>query len=168
MKMNPLMWLLIGAVVLGGAYYYFMRPGMAPVDQAPVVVDNATMTIVLSEQNDLGQSGTATIKENSEGKAVVSLKMSGGSFPAPQPAHIHLGSCPSPGAVEYPLTNVVNGTSETTLDLSLAELKSRTEAMAVNVHKSASEASVYTACGNLPASAGAAETDSTGGTRMNY
>lgn len=108
-----------------------------------------TTTIVLSEQNELGQSGEALISANGEGMAVVRLMMNGGTFSQPQPAHIHVGSCPNPGAVKYPLTNVVDGISETTLSVSYDELKSSLEKMAINVHKSATEASVYTACGDI-------------------
>ena len=76
------------------------------------------------------------------------LALTGAATSTPQPAHIHIGSCPTPGAVKYPLINVVNGMSDTLLDVSLAQLKSELP-LAVNVHKSAAEASVYVACGNI-------------------
>ncbi len=109
----------------------------------------SSQTIQLEEQNDLGQTGQAVITEDADGNAVVTLTMTGGEFPDPQPAHIHDGSCPNPGAVKYPLTNVVDGASVTTLDVSYDDLVNSTEKLAVNVHKSAKEASVYTACGNV-------------------
>jgi hypothetical protein len=65
-----------------------------------------------------------------------------------QPAHIHVGSCPTPGAVVFPLTSVVNGTSVTMLNTSLEDLIAQGE-LALNVHKSEEESSVYVACGNL-------------------
>jgi hypothetical protein len=105
--------------------------------------------IALNEQNDLGQSGKAELTENADGKVVVTLTMVGGTFTQPQPAHIHVGSCPTPGAVKYPLSNVVNGKSVTTLAVSMSELTNSTEKLAINVHKSAAESSVYTACGDI-------------------
>lgn len=104
--------------------------------------------IQLSEQNNSGQSGTATLSEQN-GKVVVRLQLSGGNFTEPQPAHIHLGSCPNPGTVLYPLSTVVNGTSTTTLNVSMDQLLAKGDALAINVHKSAADIQTYTACGNL-------------------
>ncbi|HET6263108.1 MAG TPA: hypothetical protein VFG99_12850, partial [Chloroflexia bacterium] len=47
----------------------------------------------------------------------------------------------------YPLSSVVNGKSETEVAVSMDEL-SKGE-YAINIHKSATEASVYVACGDL-------------------
>lgn len=105
--------------------------------------------VPLQTQGSFGQSGSATISENSDKKAVVKLTLMGGTFTKPQPAHIHVGSCPTPGAVKYPLTNVVSGMSETVLPVSLSELMATTDKLAINVHKSAEESSVYTACGDV-------------------
>lgn len=105
------------------------------------------MTISMMAQNNSEQSGTATLsEENGEVKVVLSLK--GGSFTDPQPAHIHVGSCPTPGAVQFPLTDVVNGTSETMIKTTLAELKAKGP-FAVNVHKSAADVKTYTSCGDI-------------------
>lgn len=106
-----------------------------------------TWIVPLTAQNDSGQNGTLTMTET-DGKVTAVLALTGGEFTAPQPAHIHTGACPNPGAVKWPLTNVVNNASTTTLDVSLAELRAA-GALAVNVHKSAQESSVYTACGDL-------------------
>jgi hypothetical protein len=82
-----------------------------------------------------------------DGTTKVTLNISGGSD-TPQPAHIHAGSCanldPKP---KWPLTSVVNGTSETVVSASLAEIANGTNA--INVHKSGPEASVYVSCGDI-------------------
>ncbi len=106
-------------------------------------------TVTLQEQNDLGQTGTAVLTELDDSRVQVVLNMTGGNLTQPQPAHIHVGSCPNPGAVQYPLTNVVNGKSETTLSMSMEDIMNSSDKLAINVHKSAAEASVYTACGDL-------------------
>lgn len=66
------------------------------------------------------------------------------------PAHIHVGSCPTPGAVKYPLNPVVNGKSKTLIDVSVGDLVKGLP-LAVNLHKSATELATSVACGNLEA-----------------
>lgn len=107
----------------------------------------AKQTVIqLAEENNSGESGTATF-DDVNGKVKVTLDLAG--FPAnPQPAHIHVGKCPGVGKVVYPLTNVVNGKSETTLNVSMDDLKNQLP-LALNVHKSAAAINVYTACGEL-------------------
>ena len=69
-------------------------------------------------------------------------------YDTPQPAHIHAGACPKPGAIVYPLNDVVNGFSETMIDVDIQTIRSQFP-LAVNVHKSASQSAIYVACGNL-------------------
>lgn len=106
-----------------------------------------TMKLTLSEENNSGESGTATLKEQN-GKVVVTISLTGFTKDASQPAHIHVGDCPGVGKVKYPLTDVVNGQSTTTLDVSMDQLKSGLP-LALNVHKSKAQIGVYTACGGL-------------------
>ena len=105
------------------------------------------LTVELAEQNGSGQSGTATFTVSDDGTSHVSIMLSGGSS-EPQPAHIHKGTCddldPNPA---FPLENVVNGSSETDVDVSLDDLA--LSSYAVNVHKSEAEADVYVACGDI-------------------
>ena len=105
------------------------------------------LEVTLAEQNESGETGTATlVGEN--GQVIVTLSMQ--SFPedTPQPAHIHVGSCPNVGVVKYPLTSVVNGESTTLLEVTLAQLENELP-LGINIHKSVPEAGVYTACGDL-------------------
>jgi hypothetical protein len=64
-----------------------------------------------------------------------------------EPAHIHAGTCKHPGAVKFPLTDVVHGYSITILDvpISLAAVAGTS----VNLHKSSAQLNVYVACGNI-------------------
>src|SRR5205809_5566005 len=95
--------------------------------------------------NNSGQSGTATLTPV-DGKTRVQIELAN---PAPeaQPVHIHSGSCSKLGSVQHPLSNVVNGRSETTVDVSLAGLLSSPSA--INVHRSMSQAGVYVSCGDI-------------------
>lgn len=106
-----------------------------------------SLTIQLSPQNNSGQSGTATLTDLGDGttKVVLNLTDLGAT---PQPVHIHDGTCatlnPTP---KYPLTNMVNGKSETVVKVAMGQLLA--QPFAINAHKSAQEVPVYTACGNI-------------------
>ncbi|RJQ34415.1 hypothetical protein C4556_02655 [Candidatus Parcubacteria bacterium] len=112
----------------------------APEASEPVIV-------TLSAQNDSGMSGTATLTDM-DGSTLVVLVLAGAPAGIAQPAHIHTGSCAEIGGVVYPLTFPVNGVSETTLGVSLETILAQLP-LALNVHKSAEEVSVYVACGDL-------------------
>ena len=104
------------------------------------------VVIDLEEQNGSGESGTATL--TTDGRTSSPTRTRRSPSTAPQPAHIHEGSCkeldPTPA---YGLENVVGGKSTTTVDRPLEEL--RDADYAINVHKSASQLDVYVACGDL-------------------
>lgn len=105
------------------------------------------ITIAMGAQNDSGEIGTAKLQPQGEGQTLVTLGLNNAP-PNPQPAHIHRGTCddldPQPA---YPLSEVINGISETVVDVSIEDLLK--EPHAVNVHKSKEEADVYFSCGNI-------------------
>jgi hypothetical protein len=111
-----------------------------------------TITIQLGVLNNSGESGTATLTDLGNNQTRVVLSLTGAPSGVAQPAHIHNGTCatldPNP---RYPLTNVQNGQSETTVNASLASIMNGN--MAINVHKSPQEAAIYVSCGNIPATA---------------
>ncbi len=137
--------LAVALVVAIGGYLFLTGKAQAP---APVA---KMATVALDAQNKSGEAGIATIKEMG-GKVLVTIDITGAPAGVTQPAHIHAGSCPSPGAVEYPLTSPVDGKSETTLDVSFDDLMKKLP-LAVNVHKSVAMSKVYVACGNVTAPA---------------
>ena len=144
-------------VVLVVGYMLFSKKEQTPPPQPAITTTTETsaspsatpseISVTLSEQNKSGESGTATLMEV-DGKVKVTLKLTGVSAGATQPAHIHVGQCPDVGAVKYPLTSPVDGMSETMLDVILLELKSQLP-LGINVHKSATEVKVYVSCGDL-------------------
>jgi LPXTG-motif cell wall-anchored protein len=67
------------------------------------------------------------------------------------PAHIHADACPGVGAVVFPLNNVQNGQSTTTISAPLSDILARGKS--VNLHKSPSQIGMYVGCGNLMAAA---------------
>jgi hypothetical protein len=111
-----------------------------------------TVTLNLMPQNNSGEKGTATLTELEGGKTKVVLNITGQPKDMAQPAHIHVGSCANLGNVVYPLTFPTNGTSETTLDVSLKDDILNKLPMAINVHKSAADISTYVSCADISAS----------------
>jgi len=69
-------------------------------------------------------------------------------------AHVHADACPGVGPVVYPLTNVTNGSSTTTIDAPLATVLAT--GRSINLHKSPAQGMIYVGCGNF-AAAGAAQ-----------
>jgi len=111
------------------------------------MASDSTTVITLSEQNNSGMQGTATITEEDGGLTVV-LSLTGAPEGIAQPAHIHHNACENIGGVLYPLEFPVNGFSETRLGITMDELLADMP-LSLNVHKSPAEAQVYVACGNL-------------------
>ena len=97
------------------------------------------------------QTGSVTLTAmDTQTVVVVSIDPSPDGATVEQPGHVHAGTCATLGGVEYPLTNIVNGASTTTIDATLASLQ--TGAFSINIHKSGAEIGVYASCGDIPAS----------------
>jgi hypothetical protein len=117
---------------------------------APATADTSTLTVTLSAQNGSGETGKATLTQETAGVSVVIALTPAAD---PQPAHIHTGTCsklnPAP---QYPLANVVGGSSTTLVKgVTIAALLKTP--FAINVHKSANDLGTYVACGNIAATA---------------
>ncbi len=144
---------LIGAIVFIVVIIFILAGGSDKTepDGGDVATKDNSVTVTLTSQNESGISGTAILSET-EGKTKVVLNLIGGPTEGSHPAHIHMGTCVNLGGVKYPLTNAVGGSSETLLDVSMADLKGA-GSLLVNVHKSESESSTYVACGEIPGTA---------------
>jgi hypothetical protein len=148
MGLIPKLAALGAALVLGAT----VAPALAAdsMSKMAMPMGKAPLTIPLKPLNGSGESGTATLTDTPAGlKVVLSLK---GAPAAPQPAHIHNGSCakldPQP---KYPLSNVVAGKSTTIVKgITISQLLGKT---AVNVHKSLTDIPTYVACGDIAKSA---------------
>ncbi len=134
--------------VIGKSVALLLALGVLVTLSSPALAADS-VTAQLSPQNNSGESGTATLtKDGSKTKVVLSV--TGAPAGVNQPVHIHKGTCanldPKP---TYPLSPVVNGKSETTVNASLDDLQSG--GYAINGHKSATEVSKYVFCGPIPA-----------------
>jgi hypothetical protein len=107
-----------------------------------------SIMIMMAAQNNSNQDGMATITDLGNGRVNVVLDIADPGSTDAQPAHIHLGTCanldPNPA---FPLSNVMAGKSVTEIEASFADFS--TTEYAINVHKSAAEASVYVSCGDI-------------------
>ncbi len=121
--------------------------GDAMKNEGGSMMERQEVTVILEEQNASGQKGKAMLSET-DGKTKVTIAIEAGAAGIAQPAHIHVGACPAPGAVKYPLSNIVDGRSETVLDISLATLAKELP-LAINAHKSKDDAKTYVSCGNI-------------------
>jgi hypothetical protein len=110
----------------------------------------STVTVHLSEQNDSGQVGSATLIASGDSAFWVAVNVAAGPGGVSQPIHIHEGSCDALGGVSRALTNVENGRSVTMIDSSIDGFLNGDRT--INLHKSGPEVSVYTSCGDIPAS----------------
>lgn len=112
------------------------------------VADDDSVRVSLGELTGSGQSGSATLTAAGEGRTTVVVEIDRPPKTA-QPAHIHPGTCadldPLPA---YPLTPLFGGASQTTVNVSLDDL--RRGAFAVNVHLSEEEIRTSVACGGIP------------------
>src|ERR1700729_2169546 len=137
------------AVATPLAFVAFLATVGGAVGQVPnPTIPPGGIRVKLEAQNNSGENGTATLTQVGKDTLVV-LAFPDTSMPA-QPAHIHTGTCAKlDAAPKYPLNNIVNGQSTTTLkNLSLASLQNGN--FAINVHKSTSDIKTYVACGNIP------------------
>jgi hypothetical protein len=106
------------------------------------------VVVTLAEQNGSAESGTATLTAEGDRTRVVLELQSRSATPvaAPQPAHIHNGSCEKLDPVpEYGLNDVEGGKSTSTVDVRLDDLL--VQDVVINVHESAENAERYVACG---------------------
>src|SRR5947209_5290902 len=137
--MSKVLLIVIVVLVLGVAGYMLLskgglslpnnlaQPGSAPITSLPKEVE-----VSLNSQNNSNELGVAVLQKIN-GKLVVKINLKGQPANLAQPAHIHLGSCPNPGVVKYPLNPVLNGTSETVLDTNGDDLL-KMMPLAINVH----------------------------------
>jgi len=117
--------------------------------------DSSSPMILLNAQNNSGLNAKyqLTAVGSSSGissQTKVVLIANNASQGVSMPAHIHSGSCANLGAVKYPLSNLINGASTTTINASILQLKLDLP-LAINIHKSVTEAGIYVACADLNA-----------------
>jgi plastocyanin len=117
--------------------------------RTPAAKPAAAKNLVLVPLSELssGQSGVAVLTAKGKNKTEVVISVNS-VIGAPQPIHIHKGTCDTLGGVAHVLNSVERGWSKTTVDARLASLQSG--GFAINLQKSVLETGVYMACGDIP------------------
>jgi hypothetical protein len=104
---------------------------------------DGTVVVQMNALNGSGESGLATLVPHGA-RTTITIKLAGGSD-IEQPAHFHTGTCdrytPRP---LYPLNDVVDGKSTTTIDVPIAKLTNGD--LIINVHKSYADIATQAAC----------------------
>lgn len=151
------MWVILaGLIVIAGLLIFqnnepTTQPQGEGIGGGPgALPDSRRMEIELNpiDKDQFDQSGKALFEEK-DGKVTVTLDVNMPEGLNNQPAHIHSGDCPGVGEILFPLANVIDGKSVTEINTTLDQLKDPQNPMALNIHKSIEESSVYTSCGNL-------------------
>ena len=163
MKNNTVLAVVVLLLLAVGAFYLYKNsqmtkvPQTTDVEETTVVKEEPADEVMMEEvvvnldavnADTIDQSGVAVLTEAEGGGVQVAITLTTLEAAEIQPAHIHRGSCPGVGEIAYPLESVVEGKSTTLLEVTMADLKEMLP-LAINVHKSADEVSVYTACGSL-------------------
>jgi hypothetical protein len=156
--------IIVGLVVV--AIVFFLQPSNPIIFNTPVLTSPTptdvlespvpttssenTISVTLSPilENSIQQEGVAVLSAIGNTTKVTIVVNSVIGLDNPQPAHIHEGNCPGVGNIVYPLNSIVNGKSETILSTTLDRIKTQ-GALAINVHKSDKETSIYTTCGQI-------------------
>jgi hypothetical protein len=149
MSSRSFLLLIIFILILGAGYIYISRfeaRNDFPLTEVPGEEPDS-FRIALKETNGSVESGEAVFTEVSDTLTRVSINLQGTPENISEPAHLHSGTCASPGKVVHPLTSPMNGTSETVISASIESL--RKGGLVLNVHKSGEDPSIYVACGKI-------------------
>lgn len=110
-------------------------------------VDAQTLSINLVDWSDTGVTGTATLV-GQDNRTQVNITIDGPGVVGGHEVHIHNGTCASPGTATYTLSPIdANGTSSTTVSLSLSQLTAG--AYFINVHPDEANWDAWMVCGNI-------------------
>jgi hypothetical protein len=128
--------------IVGGALVALVAIGVAFADT----------TIKLDPRDNSGVSGSVVLIPRGN-QTEVTIKLTGAPAGASEPANINVGQCGlgeegGIHGVAYPLKNVVDGNSDTIVDVSLDSIA--TGSYAILVSESAANVSNFVTCGTVP------------------
>lgn len=115
--------------------------------QAGLAVTETSILVDLAEQNNSGISGVAVLTELGDAQTEVAVWLDDEAG-TPRPAHIHAGTCATIGGVEFPLENVTDEFSNTTIASDFETLEAMGP-LSINAHESEALLDNYIACGNI-------------------
>jgi hypothetical protein len=129
---------------------------LAAIAPRSLTAQGTPLNLTFGPGRDATQPGTVVLTpQGDQTLVVINVGPNPAGNGADQAAHIHTGLCPGVGAVQYPLTNVVDGKSTTTVNVALNAVLDGNHSINVHQGTAAPASGIYTACVNLPASGGA-------------
>lgn len=122
-------------------------PSVAGSGVSCATASTASIALEMGPGRDGNQVALANLTAQGDKTDVrVSIKPNGPN--ETHPVSIQEGTCPTGGAVKYPLENSVNGSSTTVIDTSLSSLL--TGSLAIMVEESPKQPDRYIACSQIP------------------
>lgn len=122
---------------------------LPPDSAAKTAADHDMMTVALESVNNSGITGEAVISGNN-----VVLSLSGAKAAGTHAAHVHTGTCASPGAPVAPLQPVTvdaSGTGSSTSAISVDMMSLMDGNHIVSAHEAGGNPGAMVACGAIPA-----------------
>ncbi len=120
--------------------------------QSNATANQAPVRVTLDAKNNSGVTGDASLTTVGD-SAIVDVRVQGATESGSFPAHIHTGTCDSPGPVQVPLTNldVANGMGASTTSIKMSDVP-QGQPLLIMVHKPSGQP---IACGPLNMTGGA-------------
>jgi len=123
---------------------------------APLNAQQQSIASTVGSLNGSGIVGTMNLIDAGSGMTGVEVRVNGAGL-GPLPIHIHDGTCADLNPVpKIPLTNVVAGTSDTEVGVTMAQLMAQPHA--IFMHRSPEEIAVFVACADIQSPATRAAT----------
>lgn len=142
-------------IVIVGILIFFGKGANPPSPQKSPSVKNSTQNtdsakefaVYLKPMGNSKQTGSASLIDKN-GKVIIGISTTGEPKNVVQMANIYSGTCESLANVKYPLNNIVNGSSQTTLETTLLNLQNSGQ-LAININKTQGDNKSSVSCANL-------------------
>jgi hypothetical protein len=132
-KILIIIFIVIILIIIAALIYWFTLP-------------EETTVVTMQEFNNSNQFGSAAlVPENNKTRIIINLANTPNY---PQQAYILQGSCEQPGNVIYTLSPLIDGKSETVIDLSLENLFDQLP-LVIAVYRETPTAQINVSCGSI-------------------
>ncbi len=132
-KILLIIFIVIILIIIAALIYWFTLPA-------------ETTVVTMQEFNNSNQSGSAAlVSENNQTRIIINLANSPNYA---QQVYILKGSCEQPGEIMYTLSPLINGQSETVIDLSLKNLFDQLP-LTIAVYRETQTDQVNVSCGSI-------------------
>ena len=142
-------------IIIVGILIFFGKGANPPSPQKSPQPKNLTQNtetakefaIYLKPMNNSKQTGSASLIEKN-GKITIGISTTGEPKNVVQYASIHVDTCEILGNIKFPLTNIINGSSQTTLETTIINLQNLGP-LALNINRTQGNDKDSVSCANL-------------------